>query len=131
MAQWMEFLKNCGTFYLATTEGNQPRVRPFGAVDEFEGRLYLITSNQKPVFAQLKANAKVEICAMNAEGKWIRVTARAVVDPRKEAKEHMLEANPGLKNMYSADDGKMEVFYLAEGEAVTASFTAAPVTERF
>lgn len=131
MSNWMEFLRTCGTFYLATTEGKQPRVRPFGALDEFEGKLYLITSNQKPVFAQLKENPQVEICAMSTDGKWIRVAARAVVDPRREAREHMLEANPGLKNMYSADDGKMEVFYLAQGEAVISSFTEAPVTQTF
>ncbi len=121
-----EFLRKCGTFYLATCEGDQPRVRPFGAVDEFEGRLYLVTGNQKPVFKQMQACPRVEICAMDSEMKWIRISARAVADPRKEAREHMLESNPGLKRMYSAEDGIMEVLYLKDASVTLSSFTAAP-----
>lgn len=126
-----EFLRECGVFYLATDEGGQPRVRPFGALDEFEGKLYLITSNQKPVFAQIQANPNVEICAMNKDSQWIRIAAKAVRDERKEAREHMLESNPGLKRMYSADDGKIEVFYLRDAAATVSSFTAPPEAFRF
>ena len=126
-----EFLRGCGAFYLATNEGNQPRVRPFGALDEFEGRLYLITSNQKPVFAQMTANPTIEICGMNKDNQWIRIAAAAVLDERMEAREHMLESNPGLKRMYSADDGKIAVFYLKDAVAVISSFTAPPDAFRF
>lgn len=126
-----EFLRECGAFYLATCEGGQPRVRPFGALDEFEGKLYLITSNQKKVFAQMKDNPRVEICAMNKDNQWIRIAAAAVPDERREAREHMLESNPGLKRMYSADDGKIEVVFLKDAEATVSSFTAPPETFRF
>ncbi len=130
MKEVLEFLRKCGVFYIATVEGDQPRVRPFGALHEFEGKIYIITSNQKPVFQQMTQNPKIEICGM-AEGKWIRVAAKAVRDDRMEARESMLEANPDLKNMYSADDGKMEVLYLADAKAVIASFTEAPVSYEF
>lgn len=131
MKEVLEFLKKCGVFYIATAEGDQPRVRPFGALHEFEGKIYIITSNQKPVFAQMAKNPKIEICGMVPEGKWIRVEAKAVRDDRIEARESMLEANPSLKAMYSADDGKMEVLYLADAKAVIASFTEAPVSYEF
>ena len=90
-----------------------------------------MTNNQKPVFAQILANPRVEICAMNGERKWIRIAATAVVDPRREARAHMLEINPGLGRMYSADDGKMEVFYLQDADVTISSFTEPPVTLHF
>ena len=126
-----EFLRGCGAFYLATAEDDQPRVRPFGALDEFEGKLYLITSNQKPVYAQMMKSPKVEICGMNKDNQWIRIAAFAVLDERMEAREHMLESNPGLKRMYSADDGKIAVFCLKDASAVISSFTAPPDAFRF
>lgn len=131
MHKTAEFLRNCGTFYIATDEGGQPRVRPFGALDEFEGKLYLITSNKKPVFAQLEKNPKIEICGMDKEMRWIRVAAEAVIDPRKEAKEHMLASNPGLARMYSVDDGIMAVFYLKDAAVTLSSFTAPPEAWNF
>ena len=126
-----EYLKACGTFYLATAEGDQPRVRPFGAVDLYEGKLYLQTGNVKPVFAQMKANPKIELCGMADEGTWIRVTAQAVQDDRMEARQHMLNANPTLKRMYAADDGNCEVVYLRNAAAQFCSFTAPPRTVQF
>lgn len=130
MKETVEFLQKAGTFYLATVEGDQPHVRPFGAVNVFESRLYLITNNQKPVYAQLKANPKLEICAM-ADGKWIRISAESVPDSRDEAVASMLEANPSLKAMYSVGDGIVEVFYLKNATATISSFTEAPVTYTF
>lgn len=126
MNEVLEFLKLCRVYYIATVEGDQPRVRPFGAQCEFEEKLYLTTSNQKAVYAQMKANSKVEISGMSPDGRWIRLTAQAVFDERREAKTAMLEANPELRSMYSEDDGKMEVFYLQNATAVICSFTAAP-----
>ena len=126
MKEILDFLKLCRVFYIATVEGDQPRVRPFGAQCEFDGKLYLTTSNQKAVYAQMKENSKIEISGMAPDGRWIRLTAEAVFDERREAKTAMLEANPELRSLYSEDDGKMEVFYLQNATAVICSFTAAP-----
>ena len=131
MKKTIEFLRSCGVFYLATAEGDQPRVRPFGATAEFEGKLYLITGNGKDVFAQLTKNPKVEISGTAPDGRWIRLTARAVRDDRVEARRAMLEQNPELGAMYAENDGVMEVLYLADAEAKICSFTAAPEIERF
>ena len=125
MKKAYEFLKACGVFYLATAEGDQPRVRPFGAVAVFEDKLYLITGKGKSVFAQLMANPKVEISGM-AGDRWLRLSATAVRDDRFEAKAAMLEQNPDLRAMYSENDGVMEVLYLKDARAAICSFTAAP-----
>lgn len=125
----VEFLRKAGTFYLATADGNQPRVRPFGAVSEFEGRIYIQTGNQKAVFAQLEANPRVEISGMIGE-RWIRLSGVILLDPRREARAAMLEQNPALRDMYSEDDGICEVLYFREGIAKICSFTAPPETYR-
>lgn len=124
-----KFLNDCGAFYLATADGDQPRVRPFGAVSEFEGKLYFCTNNQKDVSRQMKQNPKVEICGF-AGKEWVRLTGRAIADPRREAKAAMLEANPGLNNMYNLDDGIFEVFYLSDATAVFSAFGAESETIR-
>lgn len=130
MKETMEFLQKAGTFYLATVEGDQPHVRPFGAVCEFEGKLYIVTNNMKDVYKQMEANPKIEISGM-AGGKWIRLKAEAVRDDRFEARKAMLDANPSLRNMYNEDDGKVEVLYLQNATAAICSFTDAPVTYTF
>ena len=130
MEKALAFLKQCRTFYLATTEEDQPRVRPFGAVCAFEGKLYIVTNNKKKVYAQILKNPKTEISGMY-EGKWIRLAGELVTDDRKEAREAMLAENPMLKSMYSADDGIMEVLYLKNAEASICSFTAPPETWSF
>ncbi|QQO07806.1 pyridoxamine 5'-phosphate oxidase family protein [Breznakiella homolactica] len=126
----LQFLKDCRTFFLATADGDQPRVRPFGAVCDYDGRLYIMTSNQKPVFQQLTANPKFEISA-SAGGEWIRITGEAVQDSRRETLTAMLEANPSLSQMYSADDGIMEVFYLDKATAKILSFAGRNETISF
>ncbi len=126
MQRVYDFLKKCGTYYLATTEGDQPRVRPFGTVDIFEGKLYFQTGKIKPVANQLKANPKIEISGM-ADGKWIRLTAEAVLDDNVPAQEHMLEAYPELKGLYKPGDGNTEVYYLKNARALLCSFTEKPV----
>lgn len=123
MNEVLEFLTQNPTFYIATIDGDQARVRPFGAVMEYEGKLYFGTNNTKPVFKQLTANPKVEISTTSQKGEWIRLTGKAVVDSRKEVKVAMLEAMPSLKNMYKADDDIFEVFYLADAVAVFNSFS--------
>jgi uncharacterized pyridoxamine 5'-phosphate oxidase family protein len=117
-----ELLQRSGTFYIATTEGDQPRVRPFGAVAEIDGKTYLCLNNTKKVFKQLIANPKIEISGM-FEGKWFRLYAKANRDDRNEARAAMLEQNPGLKNMYKADDGIYEVFYLTDAHGTVESFS--------
>ena len=130
MQEVYDFLKKCDTYYLATVEGNQPRVRPFGTVDIFEGRLYIQTGKIKNVSQQMKDNPQIEICAWNGQ-EWIRVQATAVEDDRMEARQHMLEAYPSLQNMYSADDGNTQVFALTEATATFSSFQAAPRVVRW
>lgn len=130
MNEIYEFLKNAQTYYLATVEGDQPRVRPFGTVDLFEGRLYIQTGKIKPVSRQLHANPKAELCAF-MDGKWIRVAGELEADERVEAKKHMLDAYPMLRKMYDENDGNTEVFYFKHGVATFCSFTEAPRTVSF
>lgn len=125
MKEVAEFLKKAGTYYLATAEGDQPRVRPFGTAHVFENKLYIQTGKKKDVSKQMKKNPKVEICAMS-DGKWIRIAATAVEDDRVAAKESMLEAYPNLKQMYSATDNNTQVLYLKNATATIASFGARP-----
>lgn len=130
MKEVFDFLKSARTYYLATAEGDQPRVRPFGTVDIFEGRLYIQTGKSKSVSKQLQANPKAEICAFDG-GKWLRVSGTLVRDDRVEAKAHMLDNYPELKAMYSADDDNTEVLYFKDAAATFSSFTEAPRTVTF
>ena len=130
MNEVYEFLKKCGTYYLATIEGDQPRVRPFGTVDIFEDKLYIQTGKSKEVSKQIQASPKVELCAFNGET-WLRVAGELVRDDRYEAKAHMLDAFPSLKGMYSADDDNTEVLYFKNATATFSSFTSAPRTINF
>ena len=122
MQEIFEFLKKCGTFYIATEDGDKPRVRPFGALNIFEGKLYIQTGKSKNVSKQMQINPNIEICGF-VDGKWIRVEGQVVRDDRREAKLSMLDANPMLKNMYSADDDNTEVLYIKNGKATIYSFT--------
>ena len=130
MQEIYEFLKKVGTYYLATVEGDQPRVRPFGTVDLFEGRLYIQTGKVKPVSKQIHANPKVELCAF-AEGKWLRVAGELEADERVEAKKHMLDAYPYLRGMYDENDGNTEVFFFRSGTATFSAFGAPSRTVEF
>jgi len=130
MHEVYRFLKNCGTYYLATAEGDQPRVRPFGTVDIFEGKLYIQTGKVKEVSRQLQANPKAEICAY-ADGKWLRVAGKLIRDDRVDAKRHMLNNYPELQSMYSAEDGNTEVLYFEDATATFYSFTEEPKVIKF
>ena len=130
MNEVYEFLKTAGTYYLATVEGDQPRVRPFGTVDLFEGRLYIQTGKIKPVSKQLQANPKAEICAFH-EGRWIRVSGELIRDDRIEAKKHMLDAYPMLRRMYDEHDDNTEVLCFRNAVAVFSSFGEPPRTVEF
>lgn len=130
MQEVYDFLKQAQTYFLATVEGDQPRVRPFGTVDLFEGKLYIQTGKVKAVSKQLQANPKAEICAFSG-GKWLRVAGELVRDDRVEAKRHMLEQYPDLQAMYSAEDDNTEVLYFKNATATFASFTEPPKTVKF
>jgi uncharacterized pyridoxamine 5'-phosphate oxidase family protein len=130
MKEVSEFLKKAGTYYLATADGDQPRVRPFGTAHIFENKLYIQTGKKKDVSKQMKKNPKIEICAMSG-GQWIRIQALAVEDDRVEAKESMLEAYPNLKTMYTATDKNTQVLYLKNAVATIASFSGPPKVIKF
>ena len=125
MEEVQQFLKECGVYYLATEEGNQPRVRPFGTAEIFEGHLYVQTGKKKEVYKQIEINNNVELCGFK-DGKWIRVTGKLIPDDRVEAKKDMLDKNPNLKGMYDENDDNTIVLYFESGEAVISSFTEAP-----
>ena len=130
MHEVYEFLKSAGTYYLATLDGNQPRVRPFGTIDLFDGRLYIQTGKRKSVADQLKANPNIELSAM-LNGRWIRLTAEAVLDENVDAQTHMLDSYPSLKAMYAPGDGNTEVYWLRNVTATICSFTAEPEVYQF
>ena len=125
MNQIAQFLNDCGTFYLATVENDQPHVRPFGAVMEWDGKTYICTNNKKKVYAQMLENPKIEISATFGD-KWIRVIGNVAPDPRLEAREAMLKAIPSLINMYNVNDGIFEVLYFTDAKATIYSFTEKP-----
>jgi uncharacterized pyridoxamine 5'-phosphate oxidase family protein len=130
MKKTCDFLKKCATYYLATAEGDQPRVRPFGTVNIFEGKLYFQAGKPKKVVDQLRKNPKIEICAC-MDGSWVRVEALAVEDDRVEARQSMLDAFPNLQGMYKADNESCAVYYLKNATATFYSFGGKPETEKF
>ena len=125
-----KFLEEAGEYYLATVEGDQPRVRPFGTVLLCDGKLYIQTGKVKNVSKQLAANPKAEICAYK-DGKWLRITCELLEDENRDVKVAMLEKMPSLKGMYDPDDGNMQMLYMKDATAVFSSFTEAPETVTF
>ena len=131
MKQVCQFLKDAGTYYLATVEGDQSRVRPFGTVNIFEDKLYIQTGKGKAVATQIAKNPKVEICVMKGD-EWIRVAATLVEDDRVEAQESMLNSYPNLRAMYkTGKDGNTVVYYLKDATATISSFSHAPSEIQF
>ena len=130
MQEVYKFLKETNTYFLATIDGDQPRVRPFGTIDLFEDKLYIQTGKEKDVYKQIEANPKVEICAC-AGLDWLRIEATLVPDDRVEAKKHMLDEYPNLRGMYDENDPNTAVFFLKDATATFSSFTAAPEEVKF
>lgn len=130
MQKVCEFLKTAGVYYLATVENDQPRVRPFGTANIFDGKLYIQTGKVKPVSQQLAVNPKAEICAFH-NGTWVRVCGELVEDDRVEAKKSMLDAYPNLRSMYDENDANTQVLYFRNATAVFSSFTAPDETVTF
>jgi uncharacterized pyridoxamine 5'-phosphate oxidase family protein len=130
MQEVHDFLKKCKTYYIATVDGDQPRVRPFGTVNIFEDKLYIQTGKSKDVSRQMMKNPRIEICGLS-EGQWIRIQAIAVEDDRVEAKKSMLDSHPNLRNRYSETDGNCQVLYLKDVTATIASFSSPPKVIKF
>ncbi len=130
MKEVQQFLKKCGVYYLATIDGDQPRVRPFGTAEIYEDKLYIHTGKVKQVSKQIEKNPKVELCAF-CDGTWLRVAGTLVKDERLEVKQFMLDKNPELKAMYSATDNNTEVLYLKDAVATFSSFTSKPRIVKF
>ena len=127
-----DYLTECKVFYVATTDGDQPRVRPFGVAEIYNGRLYIMTGKSKKVFKQITANPKFEIVALKPSGtEWIRISGKLNCDDEVATKEFLLEKNPGLKGMYSATDNNMAALYITEGTATMSSFMAKEETINF
>ena len=125
LAKVIKFLDEAQTYYLATVEGDQPRVRPFGTALVYNNKLYIQTGKVKPVSHQLKANPKAEICAFK-DGTWVRIAGELIEDETREVKTLMLEKMPMLRNMYNEDDGNMQMLYFNNAEVTFASFVAPP-----
>ena len=130
MKRVLDFLKKAEVYYLATVEGDQPRVRPFGTINEFEGKLYIQTGKIKPTSKQLAENPKAEICAFIG-GAWIRVACELIEDDRFEAKKSMLDAYPNLRGMYNENDGNTQVLYMQNATATFCAFGKAPEVIEF
>ena len=132
MEEVKNFIKSCGAYFLATVDGDEPKVRPFGTIEIFEGKLYIQTGKSKNVSKQIQKNGKVQLCAMDKSGtKWLRLSGTLVRDDRREPKVHMLENYPSLKSMYSPDDDNTEVLYFKNATATISSFSAAPQVVKF
>jgi len=126
----LDFLKKTGMYYLATVDGDQPRVRPFGTVNLFEGKLYIQSGKSKEVARQIKVNPKVELSAFDGET-WVRIAATLVEDNRAEAQESLLAAYPQLRNRYAVNDGNNIVYYLKDATATFYAFSGEPKEVRF
>lgn len=126
MKEVQEFLKSCGVYYIATIDGDKPRVRPFGIAEIYDNHLYIQTGKKKDVFKQIEANPNVELSGMK-DGKWIRVSGKLVLDDRVEAKKFVLDNNPVLRKMYNENDDNTAVLYFESGHATISSFTEAPI----
>ena len=131
MERVYNYLNEAGTYFLATVDGDQPRVRPFGTILMENGKLYIQTGKSKDVSKQLAKNPKAEICACKSDGTWLRVNAELVNDDDHDVKVKMLDKMPQLKGMYSADDDNMQMLYMKNASATFSSFTAAPETITF
>ena len=118
MNEVLNFLTDNPTFYLATLDGNEPKVRPFGFIMEYEGKLYFCTSNTKNVSKQLKANPNFEISTTSDSYEWIRLKGQAIFDSSIAAKTKAFEAAPFLADTYQTPENPLfQVFYIQNGEA--------------
>ena len=125
MNEVLDFIKSCGIYYLATVDGDKPKVRPFGTAELFEGKLYIQTGKRKDIYKQLLVNPKAELCCFK-DGIWLRLEGQLIPDDRLEAKKDMLDKNPTLRNMYDENDDNTIVLYFKDATATFYSFTDSP-----
>ena len=130
MKEVYDFIRKADIYYLATMDGDRPRVRPFQTIDMFDGKLLIQTGRCKDVAKQIMKNPNVELCAYS-EGRWLRISGKLVEDDRREARKHMLDSYPVLRSMYNEDDGNTMVLYFKDATAVFSSFTEPPRTVTF
>lgn len=130
MEKTVKFLNDAKVFFVSTINGDKPEIRPFGAINVYNGKLYLVTSNTKNVFKQIEKNNNVAISA-TCGGSWIRISTKLIKDNDINAKKAMLDANPNLRGMYNENDGIVEVLYMQDATSTISSFTAAPIVEKF
>lgn len=130
MVEIYQFLRGSGVFFFATCDGEQPRVRPFGVIEIYEGKIYFLTGKKKKVMEQIHKNSKVEICATQGE-RWIRVEGEVQMDERREAKKFFLDRNPQLRGMYNEDDDNTQLLYLEHATGTISSFVEDPKTYTF
>lgn len=131
MDEVLKFLKDNQTFYIATVDGNIPKVRPFGFVMNYEDKLYFGTNNQKDVYRQLKANPYFEVSTTSNTGEWLRLKGEAVFNTNKQSKQAALDAAPALGKMYRVDDSIFEVFYIENAEATFRNMKGESKTVKF
>ncbi len=131
MDEVLKFLKDNQTFYLATVDGTVPKVRPFGFVMNYEGKLYFGTNNQKNVYKQLKANPYCEMSTTSSTGEWLRLKGEAVFNTNKASKQAALASAPALSRMYNVDDSIFEVFYIKNAEATFSNMKGESRTIKF
>ena len=131
MQKVCDFIRDCGVYYIATVEGDQPRVRPFGTIAIFDGKLYIQTGKKKAFFKQLMENPKAELCCFNRDNKWLRLSGELVNDDRVEAKKAMLDDYPNLRNMYDENDDNTAVLYFKNARAEFTSFSEPPEVIEF
>jgi Uncharacterized conserved protein len=126
MNEILKFITDAGIFYIATVEGDKPRVRPFAFAMEYQGKIYFCTSNKKNVYNQLKSNPQFEACTRSKDGQWLRLNGKAVFDSSTDAKAKAFEIMPGLAKIYKTED--FEVFYIEDAAATFYSMTDEPKT---
>lgn len=110
-----EFLEDAKTFYLATMEGNQPRVRPYGAMLFFEGKNYIMAFGQTNATRQIAANQKAEICAF--KGRTLRIECKLVEDNRPEVGKALVDKMPVLKPVLGENGENGVMYYLKDATA--------------
>lgn len=104
MSKSFEFLKSCGVFFVTTINGEAPASRPFGAVMEYEGNLYISTGNTKDVYKQFLQNPNIQIIALKKETReWIRINGKALETKDLKEKKIMLEECPILSRRFDSE----------------------------
>ena len=126
MNRVVEELKKVKIFYIATVEDDQPRVRPFSSIAEFESNAYICTGKHKEIYSQISKNPKIELSGMYDGGTWLRVSATLELDERIEAQEAVLNDPTGPSQLYKPNDGRFVVYKLTNVKALKYNFYAAP-----